>query len=212
MPRYVPALGVPSPPWLYDAVVGLTLPEQRFKADLVAQAELEPGHRVLDLGCGTGTLTRLVAPRVPGGRAVGLDGDMALLRRARAKAAPVPGLTWVHGLAEALPFPPGSFDRVLSTLVFHHLTDGQKQRALAQVHALLAPGGELHLADWGLPQDGWMRLAYYTVQLVDGFETTRGNVAGCLVPMMREAGFQQAAVTGQRRTLFGTLQFHRAVR
>jgi SAM-dependent methyltransferase len=114
-------------------------------------------------------------------------------------------------MAFALPFETGSFDRVVSSLVFHHLSTEQKQQTLAGIRRVLRPGGELHVADWGAAQNVLMRIAFLGVQLLDGFASTADNVAGRLVPLMREAGFLAVEQTHAEMTLFGTLALYRAV-
>jgi hypothetical protein len=99
---------------------------------------------------------------------------------------------------------------VVSSLVFHHLTTENKRRTLRKIRAWLRRGGELHVADWGRAQDLLMRLAFLPIQLLDGFETTSDNVRGRLLPLMREAGFEEVAETHRERTIFGTLSLYRA--
>ena len=109
------------------------------------------------------------------------------------------------------PFGTGSFDRIVSSLVFHHLTTADKRRTLAKARELLVPGGELHIADWGRPQNAWMRFAFLGVQLLDGFETTSDSVRGRLVPLMKEAGLLSVEETHRENTIFGTLAFYRGI-
>lgn len=200
-------------PWLnafYDALIAATLREDAFKARLVAQAGLVRGQRVLDLGCGTATLTLLLKQACRDAEVVGLDGDPGILQIARGKVARAGvDVTLVRGRAEEPPFEPASFDRVVSSLVFHHLTGEQKRAAFAALRTRLRPHGELHVVDWGAPHDLLMRAAFLSVQLLDGFATTSDNVNGRLIPMMREAGFVDVEETYRERTLFGTLSLHR---
>jgi ubiquinone/menaquinone biosynthesis C-methylase UbiE len=83
-------------------------------------------------------------------------------------------------MAFELPYPDASFDRVISSLLFHHLTRENKERTLREVFRVLRPGEELHVADWGKAQNWPMRVAFLLVQMLDGFETTADNVNGLL--------------------------------
>lgn len=116
---------------------------------LVRNAALDPGTRVLDIGCGTGSLLIRAGLAQPRADLIGVDPDERMLGSARAKAlrAGVP-IRFDRGYGEALPLADGSVDRVFSTLMLHHMdgADGQA-RLLAEVRRVLAPGGVLLLAD-----------------------------------------------------------------
>src|SRR5947207_14200421 len=96
-----------------------------WAADLVARAELRPGERVLDVGCGTGIVSRTAAPKVgEHGRVVGLDASDEMLATARTR--PSPGgapIEWQRGDATALPFPDASFDAVLCQQALQFVPD-----------------------------------------------------------------------------------------
>jgi SAM-dependent methyltransferase len=210
---YVPALGLDWLTRFYDPVIRLTLREEAFKRSLVAHAGLRPAHDVLDLGCGTATLTMMLKDACPTARVTGVDGDPTVLGLARAKVESS-GLAVElrQGMAYDLPFPDASFDRVVSSLVFHHLADTEKARTLAEVHRVLRPGGELHIADWGKPANALMWLASLGIGLLDGAERTRANLEGRLPDMMRAAGLVDVAETEDWTTAFGTLALYRARR
>jgi ubiquinone/menaquinone biosynthesis C-methylase UbiE len=207
---YIPALRFHALTKLYDHVIGATLKEDEFRQRLLAQAQVRPGHRVLDLGCGTGTFAVLVKQAVPGAQVVGLDGDANVLSIAREKARVAGVEIELHqGLAFDPPFEDGSLDRITSTLVFHHLTTAQKLQTLERARELLRSGGEIHITDWGAPQNALMRLAFLGVQLLDGFETTADNAKGLLPALMRQAGFSAVEETHREMTMFGTLAMFR---
>ena len=134
-----------------------------------------------------------------------------MLQIARAKAAKA-GLevSFEQGTAFDLHYRDNSFDRVISSLVFHHLTGQNKARTLREVFRALRPGGELHVADWGEPTNILMRGAFLLVQLLDGFKNTSDNVRGLLPEMFLEAGFLDLRRSGAFNTVFGTLRFYSA--
>lgn len=210
---YVAALRFPALDRAFDPLVRMTMRETRFKRQLLDQAAIEPGQRVLDLGCGTGTLAILVKERVPGSEVIGLDGDPQILEQARAKASAAElEARFDHGYSTELPYESASFERVLSTLFFHHLTTDDKRKTLREIARVLRPGGELHIADFTRPSDPLMALGFSVVRLFDGIERTRVNARGQLATLVSEAGLHAVSQGSRLRTAFGTLALMRAAR
>lgn len=210
---YVPALGFHRLTPYYDAVVGALTRERTFKQALIDQARLGSGQRVLDLACGTGTLAVWMKQHAPQADITGADGDPAILalavRKARQAGA---SIRFDHAMSDHLPYPDGQFDRVVSSLFFHHLAWEAKARTAAEVFRVLKPGEELHVADWGRARDVLMRGLFTVVQLLDGFDTTRDNVTGRLIPLFEGAGFVEVTERRTFRTIFGTMSLYRAVK
>ena len=146
--RYVPALNLRLLTPLYDPLLKFGMREEIFKSRLIEQAHLEPSMRLLDLGCGTATLTMMIKRTHPQVEVIGLDGDPAILRIARKKVVKS-GLTISLdiGMAYALPYPDGYFDRVVSSMVMHHLLSESKSRTMAEIHRVLKPRGEFGPTD-----------------------------------------------------------------
>ena len=208
--QYIPALRFGWLTGLYDPVIRWTMREDLFKPRLVEQVRMQPGHRVLDLGCGTATLTIQLKQYQPHAMVVGLDGDPVVLARAREKAAEAGvNIVFDQGMAYQLPYPDQSFDRIVASLLLHHLTLDDKRRALAETFRVLKSGGELHIADFGKPHTVFMACVSFIVRwLEEAYE----HVKGMVPELIREAGFAQVEETGRFTTAFGTLVLIRAVK
>jgi ubiquinone/menaquinone biosynthesis C-methylase UbiE len=177
------------------------------------KAHLRPGQSVLDLACGTATLTIAAKQVQPDALITGLDGDADILRRAGAKASAAGvHLNFDRAFSNRMPYADGTFDTVLSSLFFHHLDRDAKLATLREVQRVLKPGGALEIADWGRAGNPLMRALFLLVQLLDGFETTADNVAGRLPEFMRETGFAEVSEPQRFFTPLGTISLYRAVK
>jgi ubiquinone/menaquinone biosynthesis C-methylase UbiE len=192
--------------WLtpvYDSFVRLFLREKEFKRDLISCAHVSPGHRVLDLGAGTGTLAITIKQVQPEVRVTGLDGDPEILAIAREKATRAGvDIAFDLGNAAALPYPDESFDRVLSSLLFSLLSTEDKLLAARETYRVLTGGGELHVADFGRPHTLWGCLL---APLMRRFEPISDNLDGRLPAVFREAGFGNVEEVASFATILGTI-------
>ncbi len=211
--EFTPALRFDVLTPLYDFVVRHTTRERVFKRWLIDAASIESGESVLDVGCGTGTLLQEIARREPSARVTGIDADPAILEIASRKLANVgAACELVRGNATEMPFADDTFDHVVSTLFFHHLRPADKRITIEEIMRVLRPGGSANIADWGQPTGLLQRLAFYQIQVLDGFENTCDHVSGMLATHFRESGFGQVTETAYLRTVFGTLRFLQAAK
>jgi len=200
---FIPAAGVD---WLlpfYDPLCRL-LGTHRYRERLIDAAAIRAGDRVLDLGCGTGALSLQLQQRHADARVTGLDPDPKALARARAKAARAGvAVDWQQGFGDALPFADASFARVVTSLVFHHLTHEGRRGALGEIARVLAPGGTVHVLDFGPPHGALDRLMLSFFHRRD--ERLHDNLEGRIPSMMSEAGLADAREVRSMRSPFGSL-------
>jgi ubiquinone/menaquinone biosynthesis C-methylase UbiE len=207
--KFIPALGNDLLTPLYDPLLWF-MRESRFKTDLIEQAQISNGDRVLDVGCGTGTLAIMTKQLHPEAEVVGIDADSKILGIARDKAAKAGiNVTLDQGMADKLPYADSSFDRVASSLFLHHLSTENKLRTLREVLRVLRSGGRFDVVDFGPPRTFYSRLV---ARITVNNEEVAGNLQGLLPEMFREAGFENVAETKQFMTVAGALSFYQGTK
>ncbi|HZR64390.1 MAG TPA: class I SAM-dependent methyltransferase [Terriglobales bacterium] len=194
---------------LYDPIVKLFGGDAAREA-LLEQAGVRPADRVFDLGCGTGTFDVFIKKRFPQIDLVGLDPDPKALARARNKAARAAvAIQFDQGFGDQLPYAEASFDRALSSFMFHHLASEEKLKTLREVHRVLKPGGEFHLADFEAPDD---HQPGFIGRLLLSHAHLKENSAANIIALMKAAGFADAAKVGRRKKLLGSVAYYKAVK
>jgi ubiquinone/menaquinone biosynthesis C-methylase UbiE len=198
---YLPAAGHDWALPLYDPMTKL-LGGVKARGELLLQAALEGRLRVLDIGCGTGTLAIEIKRSHPEIEITGLDPDPKALARARHKAEHAGvAVPFQQGFGGEVPFPDASFDRVLSSFMFHHLPRDEREKMLREVRRVLSPGGSLHLADFTRPEQRHGVLARWIHSSPHFAENSDDRILG----LMRQAGFASATKISDGAMLFGLL-------
>jgi len=174
---------------LYDWLAPLmTLgSEHRLHRRVLDILALGEAGSVLDVGCGTGTLTRQVYDALPPAterRVCGVDAAEAMIDVARRKKGARPGLEFTAALAEELDYPDASFDRAVSTFFFHHLNYDLKVRALNEMWRVLRYGGRAVILDVDTPYSIFGKLCawsgYWLFQQAEIAENIRGRLREAL--------------------------------
>lgn len=208
--NFIPALRFQILSPLFDPFVALFMNERRFRAAIVRGLVLAPDSRLLDFGCGTGTLLGYIARAHRTVVLEGVDVDPDILEIARRKTArlnPPVELTAYDGTN--LPFPEGEFDCVVSSLVFHHLGSRQPQ-ALSEIYRVLRPGGQVLIADFGIPGTAWSR---FISAIMARIEPLGDNLAGHIPERIRNAGFDiDPDATVVIESFLGTLALYSGIK
>jgi SAM-dependent methyltransferase len=210
---FTPALGYGWLTRFFDFSIRLTMPEREFRRRTVETLDPRSGEKILNFGFGTGQNLVRIKRKAPGAELYGIEIDpkvKEIAERKLAAAGENAELQLYDGVT--FPFEDGSFDKVFSSLVFHHLNAETKRNSLRELRRVLKPGGELLICDFGEAKNSLMRLGYGLVQLIDGFETTADNVKGRIPDYITEAGFHDAREADFINTSLGTFSYYKAVK
>jgi ubiquinone/menaquinone biosynthesis C-methylase UbiE len=204
---YLPAAGRDAFLPLYDPLTRL-LGGEKILRSLLDQAALQPNHVVLDIGCGTGTLAVLVKRLHPGVDVTGLDPDPKALARAAAKAVKARlAVRFDRGFADAMEYGDATFDRVFSSMMFHHIPRNDRTQVLTEIRRVLKPGGSLEFLDIDMAGTGQRS---FLARLLHGPAQPPGEDR--LLRRMHEAGFAGARKVRDLKTIIGGLAFYQARR
>lgn len=200
--EFLPAAGRDVFLPLYDPIVSL-MGGARAREELVKQANIQPNQRVLDLGCGTGTLVVLLKRKYPAAEIVGVDPDPKALQRAQKKVRRAGVAVQLdEGFADELPYEAGTFDRVLSSFMLHHLEEHEREKTLREVLRVLKPAGTFHLLDFAGGED---KAPGRLGRMVNSHARLEDNSQQRILQLMRRAGFVEAEKVKDGSMLFGLL-------
>lgn len=125
----------------YDRFMGRF--SRLLSPQMLELADVQPGEKVLDVGCGTGALTQVLIDRVGAGNVTGIDPSEAFVGAFRER---FPDVRIEHGSAESLPFPDDRFDAAIAQLVVHFMQD--PVRGIAEMARVTRPGGTVAACVW----------------------------------------------------------------
>jgi cyclopropane fatty-acyl-phospholipid synthase-like methyltransferase len=203
--RYVPALGFHWLTALYDPLIRCWSAASRLRASVIDALGLQPGMRILELGAGPGRLAIQIKRAHPGVAIDAIDIDARMIANARGNAAHA-GVDIAFREADMTEHVGGRYDRIYSTMTFHHLSPDAKQRALDVARDSLVDGGSFVVADFARPADPlqWALFAWIQ-QPLDGFQNTRPHRDGRFEEAVR-ATFAHVHSAALVRTIAGTIE------
>ncbi|MEZ6852764.1 class I SAM-dependent methyltransferase [Halodesulfovibrio aestuarii] len=172
----------------------LLLGKQKEMNDLVISLmQIEPSHRILDIGCGTGFITHLASRNVSAaesGYVLGIDAAGKMIEEAR-KLRGTETCRFEAVAAEDLPYEDSSFDSVFSTMFYHHIPLDLKLKSLKEAYRVLKPGGRLVIADMHKPTSFFGALTSHISRWLLFQPQIAENIKGLMPDVMVEAGFKE---------------------
>ncbi len=179
--------------WLYDPVIeNLSFGKERLFRELsIKHMEISPSDCVLDVGCGTGSLTLLIDRQLDSaGRVMGIDAAPKMIKRAKLKAAAADSKAkFAVGVSEALDLPDDQFDIVVNSMFTHHIDHELKKLTFGEMLRVLKPGGRLITADVDRPTNFWGWIMGWGARYLLIQKELEDNLNGLLPALMKEAGF-----------------------
>jgi len=200
--QFLPAAGRDFFLPLYDPIVNL-IGFDHSRQELISQGNVEPGHHILDVGCGTGTFVVRLKRQYPAAQVIGLDPDPKAILRAEAKLRRAGvSVQLDRGFSDQLPYKDESFDRVFSSFMFHHLDDQERAKTLREVFRVLKRGGSFHLLDF-VPKDGSHG---FIDRFLHSHARLKDNTQERILELMGRAGFSESKQMKEESKLFGLMR------
>lgn len=167
--------------------------EKRMGCNALRLMALTGSEKILDVGCGTGTLTMEAAKQLylkKGGKIIGLDAAAKMIRLARQKAKRFPQVQFDVAAAERLPYADEHFDIALSTFFFHHIDMELKVTTLNEMWRVLKNGGKAIIVDVDIPTNLFGKICAWSGYVLFQQNEIRENINGKLRDAMRQSRFE----------------------
>ena len=182
------------------------MPEHEIKSKIIDLAEIQENDSVLDFGFGTGTSLIILAQRHPSARLFGFEVDNEIVEIAMSKFKKKNVVVKIY-LENLSIIPTESMDKIISSWVFHHLVNEDKEKSLNELKRILKPNGSLIIGDWGKPQNFLMGILFKILQFIDNLKSPKVDFNINLTEIAQRAGFRISPNCSFRNTLFGTFEF-----
>lgn len=201
---FIPAMRFKSLYNLFDRFLEITMNEEFIKNEFVNFSKLDSDQIILDFGCGTGTLIKMILDKIPTLNIVGVDIDQNILNVATKKLKLYhPRLIKYNG--RNIPFNDNHFDKVLTSLAVHHIYTEDKVLTFKEINRVIKPGGKIYILDFVKPRDIYSRIITSILKLT---EPIADNIEGRISKMLSESGFSDISQNGYYKTAFGPLTIY----
>jgi ubiquinone/menaquinone biosynthesis C-methylase UbiE len=202
--KFIPALDFPFLTQLFDSFISFTIPEKRIKEDLIDLMNIREKDKIMDFGCGTGTLLILGKERNSKAYFEGIDIDPKILAIAKSKIEKQKtDVSLVEYDGGKLPQVDRSINKAMTSLMMHHLSTDKKLKAMQEIYRILVTGGTLHIADFGKQKNP---VFVFIGNIAAKFEpAVEANFKGLLPELMVDAGFKHVQTLKTYNTRIGTI-------
>jgi len=165
--------------------------ERRWRESIIEWINPQPGEKIADICCGTGTLTIMLAKRLAGtGKVVGIELSPAQLRIARKKEKPN-SLFFIQGDAQDTPFSDCYFDKSVICGVLHEMPQEVRQNVLSEAYRVIRPGGRIVIIEHNKPNRKWKANLFDFMERFNPEYPTYKNMLKCgLTNEIKRAGFR----------------------
>jgi len=208
--KFIPALSFDFLTDYYDRIIKIIMPFG-FREILMHQAQPFPNEYILDFGTGTAELAILIKKKRQTSNVIAIDIDPKVLKIAKRKIIRESlDIQIIEYDGKTFPLSSDSFDKVVSCLVFHHLSPDQKNYALSEIYRVLKTGGKIYIADWGLERNAFKATFMNLFKYFDSLKYIVEHATGLFPEYISKAGFKYTVETGFLKTRTGTLCYYEA--
>jgi demethylmenaquinone methyltransferase/2-methoxy-6-polyprenyl-1,4-benzoquinol methylase len=165
--------------------------ERRWRQLIVEGIDPRPGEKIVDICCGTGTLSIMLAEKLAGtGEVVGIDLSSRLLDLARKKQKPG-GVTFLEGDAQKIPFSHGHFHKGVICGALHEMPREVRRKVLAEAHRVIKPNGRIVVVEHNNPKRRWKRSLFAFLERFNPEYPTYRDLLKCgLTDEIERGGFR----------------------
>jgi ubiquinone/menaquinone biosynthesis C-methylase UbiE len=202
--KFIPAFDFHFLTKLFDLFISTVIPENRIKGELIDFMNIREGHKILDFGCGTGTLLLMGKQKHPEAHFEGIDIDPKILKIAEGKIQKenLDILLTEYDGGE-LPLENNSINKVMTSMMMHHLSTDKKLIAMGEIFRILVTGGEIFIADFGKQKNPFIALIG---KIALKFEPeVEANFKGRLPQLLSDTGFRNVQTLKAYNTRSGTI-------
>lgn len=197
----------------YDFLIRLLLPENKLRNALIDAAQVTTQTNFIDAGCGTATLSLMLAKKFPHAAITAFDVDEMVLIIAdkKIKSKSISNIKLVRINSNNLPFENETFDMAFTCFLFCNLIYDDKIKMIAELHRLLKPDSKLMIAEWSKPESFIAAIGFFIMQCVGGFKNTADIKKGMLPFYLNQNNFKVDELI-MFNTLFGTIKIYNALK